>query len=427
MKIQFLQVKCLGRVGENMNLLRKYIRKQILSDKVFVALLGVLTVLTAVSYFFVKFSIDGNLAYLNSLDTLADNQILYQNALISNTSLANIFLLSTEGLTACVFGMFYYRIIRANQAMVGMIKALGFKDREIVRGYIEFSMFLTVIGSIFGIGLGYLMADVLIVSNQNNYQVENLVKSINVVSIIIGVIIPIMVNCFITYITFLMIKGKEAGNLIAGKKQYKKQGIAFKVAEKIVNLIPTKEKFPYRIALRKPIAMIIIVVGIMVFNVFVILGCSLYANGQQMMLEQGNAGSFNVSAMICQVSVILSGVILLFLALFLNFQDNKRDMQILRMMGHNDREIQGIFVNVYWKILMFVFVISMPVSLIIAKLVQVSLEQAIEEKMPFTFNVGVILLLVALLNIIYVLVKSIFSYQVRKIKLNYSQVSRHDY
>ena len=66
MKIQFLQVKCLGRVGENMNLLRKYIRKQILSDKVFVALLGVLTVLTAVSYFFVKFSIDGNLAYLNS-------------------------------------------------------------------------------------------------------------------------------------------------------------------------------------------------------------------------------------------------------------------------------------------------------------------------------------------------------------------------
>ncbi len=142
----------------------------------------------------------------------------------------------------------------------------------------------------------------------------------------------------------------------------------------MVNLIPTKEKFPYRIAFRKPIAMI------------------------------------------CQVSGILSGVILLFLALFLNFQDNKRDMQILRMMGHNDREIQGIFVNVYWKILMFVFVISMPVSLIIAKLVQVSLEQAIEENMPFTFNVGVILLLVALLNIIYVLVKSIFSYQVKKIR-----------
>ena len=92
-----------------MNLLYKHLIKQVGRNKVFVVLLFILTCLASLSYFFVKFSVDGNLAMLDSQALLSENQKKYRDALLSNTNLAYIFLFAMTILTAFVFIMFFYR------------------------------------------------------------------------------------------------------------------------------------------------------------------------------------------------------------------------------------------------------------------------------------------------------------------------------
>ncbi len=92
--------------GNNMNLLYKHLIKQVGRNKVFVVLLFILTCLASLSYFFVKFSVDGNLAMLDSQALLSENQKKYRDALLSNTNLAYIFFFAMTILTAFVFIMF---------------------------------------------------------------------------------------------------------------------------------------------------------------------------------------------------------------------------------------------------------------------------------------------------------------------------------
>lgn len=50
------------------------------------------------------------------------------------------------------------RITINEKTQIGTLKALGFKDKRIIRHYTSYGLFVGVIGSIFGIGLGYLIA-----------------------------------------------------------------------------------------------------------------------------------------------------------------------------------------------------------------------------------------------------------------------------
>ena len=57
-------------------------------------------------------------------------------------------------------------------------------------------------------------------------------------------------------------------------------------AEQIVNIIPVRDKFPLRIALRKPLAVFLILAAVMAFNVCFILGRSLNISSQKIMYSQ---------------------------------------------------------------------------------------------------------------------------------------------
>lgn len=558
-----------------MGLLYKNILKQILNNKVFVGLLGILSFLTSLSYFFVKFSIDGNLENLEQLVTLSENQVLYRNALLSNTTLANIFLLSTCSLTAFVFAMFFYRFHRTNKTKLGCLKALGYKDREIGACFALFTVLISIIGGLFGILGGYFLSEVLVSANERSYAVNDLVKYVNPLSVICGIGIPVMVYLVITCLCFQMIRGKEPGVLMSGKTPFKKLGFTFRLTDHIVKCLPVKEKFPYRIALRKPVAVLMIFIGILVFNVCVILGQSLNKSSQKIMdsqmegrsyayelqleeitaqkvpenavsylttsvkvlannekLEQNIVGisrendffclldeqknvlslpkkgevyinpgvaelygvkegdtlsilqngmekeltvvavvsnaekdsiycnieelqafmnceaeSYNglwgeekiegtgeitswgqrveqlerdsvsgkVSAVINQATGAIVGMILLFLSLFLNFQDNKKDMQILRLIGYQDKDIRHIFVDIYWKIVVVFFIIAIIPGILIAQAIQRVLSVAIGDFMPFCMNLGVVVVLFLVLSVLYFLVKTIFAREVRKV------------
>ena len=66
-------------------LLYKSVTKQIMKNRTYVFLVWVLTILTSLPYFFVKFSIDGNMDLLHRKDIVQENEVLWKNALKSNT------------------------------------------------------------------------------------------------------------------------------------------------------------------------------------------------------------------------------------------------------------------------------------------------------------------------------------------------------
>lgn len=557
-----------------MGLVYKQLTKQMSRNKVFIALLLLLTILTSLSFFFVMFSIDGNMAELNSLLSLSENQVKYKNALNSNVSLAYIFFVSLVGMTAFVFIMFFYRFFRSNKDQIGCLKSLGFKDKSLCAYFVVFVAFLSTIGALLGLLGGYFLSSILIEANIRTYSVTGIVKGISPISLVIGLAISTLVFCIVAFICYSFVRGKEPGALIAGKINQQNYSGTLRVANGIVNIIPGKNKFPLRIALRKPLAVLLILVAVMAFSVFVILGQSLNISSQKVFdsqtvgysyefdthypqystatvpdseleyldspvelvaggcdIEQtivglyslnglyklqdaggnilpkpsaGNiyvnpgladtygvnvgdiltlkiadrncnfavaeiavnaksasiyvnagelsqimgiaAGSYNgiwsmeqaprggrtiekaqhieelkrnavsnsTSAVINQVIGSVVGCILIFLALYVNFQDNTRDMLILHLIGYRPKAIRKMLIDVYRPIVCIFFLISIIPSIFIARSIQRSLSITTNDYMPFGTSIVVILLVFVFLNIIYWLVQTMFSLGIKR-------------
>lgn len=269
-----------------MGLAYKQLTKQIASNKIFVTLLLLLTILTSLSFFFVKFSIDGNMEALNSLPSLSENQGLYKVALNSNTALANMFFLSLTSLTAFVFVMFFYRFFRENRKQIGCLRSLGYKDSFLRLFFVIFTAILSVIGSLLGLMGGYFLSNILIQANIRTYAVTGLIKGVNAFSFCIGVIASTIIFSLVTFFCYYFIKGKEVGELLAGKETRNRLSHTLKAANRVAGMIPTKNKLPLRIALRKPVAVFMILVAVMSFNVCMILGYSLNLSSKNVFASQ---------------------------------------------------------------------------------------------------------------------------------------------
>ena len=429
---------------------------------------------------------------------------------------------------------------------------------------------LSTAGALLGLIGGYFLSDVLINDNMRTYMVTDLVKEASLLNLALGLIIPALFFCITAFICYSFVGGKEPGTLIAGNSNHARFSFALRIANEISRIIPVRNKFPYRIALRKPITVILILVAVMTFNVFIILGYAInissnsiieyqtighnyeyntrfaeyqiiplpenavpnimpylestveliigrheiqqaifglhslnevfilqnangdtlpmpgagtilinpfiaeihgvntgdtlnaningaehsffvsdiainaksivYVNANELADILGvpsdayngvlsmeripggeaitraerteelnrNAVSNNISAVINQIIGGIVGAILIFLALYVNFQDNTRDMLILHMMGYKVKNIRKLFIDVYMPIVWAAFVITLLPSISLARFIQTSLSMAMGEYMPFGTNVIVILIVFLLLNIIYWLVQLLF-------------------
>lgn len=552
----------------------KQLYKQVVKDKIFLFLLLLLTTLTSLSFFFIMFTIDGNMARLNALDTLTENQQLYKNALESNTTLAYTFLVSLIGLSAVVFVMFFYRFYRANKQQIGCIKALGYQDRALQMFFVAFTAILSIVGALLGLLAGYFLADIQIRANMQNYAVTGLTKEIGVLSLIVGLLVPTAVFGFVAFLCYGFVKNKEVGILLAGNNMQARFSGTLKLADKISKIAPKNKRFSLRIALRKPMAVLLLFVAVMSFNVCLILGQSLhissakvfdtqtdghnyeyevqykeyqtgdapegamtyldspatfmfgnfalervitglydinnlyelrnesnellttperdkvyinlefaqiygvkigdilevqiagemytflvadiavnaksknvYVNGQQLTeilgIQTGayngvfstdemsgdvvtnreqridtlnrNAVSNKISAVINQAVGVLVGAILIFLALYINFQDNTHDILILHMMGHRTKDIRKMLVDVYLPILWVSFIVTIVPSILLARSIQHSLSISTDDYMPFGVNVIVVIVAFALVSLIYWAVQATFSLGVKRI------------
>lgn len=269
-----------------MKLVKKQLIREILKNKVFLALMMLLSAFTSFMYFFVRFSIDENLIWLNNMPVLSAEQALYLNGLISNTILVrNVFIIFIA-LTGFVFGMFYYHFFQSAGKQLGCLKALGFKEEALILLFIKVSACISLAGAAIGLCAGYFASDILILSNQQSYLVTGIVKGISPGSAAIGLLVPGAAFCVITFIMYGMIRGKESGELLAGTSLKSDITIAFRLADKVSKWFPKKERLSVRLALRNPVAMLLVLTSVMTLSTMFILAYSLNISSEKVFETQ---------------------------------------------------------------------------------------------------------------------------------------------
>ena len=144
----------------------------------------------------------------------------------------------------------------------------------------------------------------------------------------------------------------------------------------------------------------------MTLSVFVILGASInLLNGWDIS---------NISALINHVTGVIIGSLLMFLALYINFDDNTRDILILHMMGHDSKSIRKLLINVYMPIVWAVFIITLVPSILLARFIKNSIAFAVNEPMPFNTNPVVVFALLLFISLIYWLVQFLFGFGIKR-------------
>ena len=263
----------------------RYVRKQLTGelckDRVFIFLLLALSAFTSAMYFFVHFSVDGNLRALGELASWTEQQVLYRNGLISNGILARNVLLAFVGLTGFAYGLYFYRFFQGNQVELGCLKALGV--RELGRYFALFAVCTALAGAVIGLAGGYAASDILIRAGEESYLVDGLVKGLNVRSLLVGLLSPPVAAGAVGLWTYGLIRGKETGILMAGGAGQSKMGIRddgkmnrmFRLADRASGYVPDKHKLSVRLALRKPVPVLLILVSSGCFTILFVLAYSL--------------------------------------------------------------------------------------------------------------------------------------------------------
>lgn len=253
----------------------KQLWKELVKNRIFAALLLILTAFTSYMYYFVHFSIDGNMELLNRLKTLTHNEQLYRNALVSNTILARNILIAFMGLTGFVFGMFFHRFLKLEKKNIGCLRALGFQNDEIRRVLTVFTASITLIGALCGLLTGYFTADILINAGRESYLVEETVKKISPGTFMTGIFVPMLLFCSITFGMYFGVLKKDVSWLISGVDGTAVYSAMLGFADRAAACFPKERRLQVRLALRKPVTVLLIVTSVMTFTIMFILAYSL--------------------------------------------------------------------------------------------------------------------------------------------------------
>lgn len=98
-----------------------------------------------------------------------------------------------------------HRLVTAEKTQIGILKALGFKDRKIILHYTTFAIFISVVGSVLGVALGYAIAR-LIMNPSSAMGTYLDMPTWNLYMPWFGIVILIAMNLVVIGIGYLSIK-----------------------------------------------------------------------------------------------------------------------------------------------------------------------------------------------------------------------------
>ena len=141
----------------------------------------------------------------------------------------------------------------------------------------------------------------------------------------------------------------------------------------------------------------------------------------QILEVEHNQTSNKASAIINQSIGVLTGCLLIFLAVFIGLTGNTESILVFNLLGYDNKRINKILLNPYMVFANVIFIVTLPICIFVARKIQTATSLATGDYMPFSCNILAVLYMVLILNLICLLVREIFTFKIKKTVKNESQ------
>lgn len=341
-----------------MGLLFKYLSRDFLAKRTMVSILSLIIIFTSFMYFFVHFAIDANLLRLGG-EQLSGNEANYFTALKSNQLLIRNITVAMVAIFSLILFLFIRGTLQRNRVQLAQLISLGFSFSSVLAIYGLLISGLSLVSSLLGLVLGFWGSDILLSANSQTYLVQGLSKGLSLQSIMTGTLFLSLFLGAIVYLAGLTVRKTDVALMM---KQTDGKAIRSGLIEKIIQKLPMKHKFKFKLTLNHFSTLGLLLSAIVTFSIMFVLSLSLtfssskilesqkngrhysydisYDNYQK---EEANLASDSVTYLKYDVDLMIKGEAIAYQALSFTSQNDL--FQLIDSKGEMLDPTQGVYVN----------------------------------------------------------------------------------
>lgn len=125
--------------------------------------------------------------------------------------------------------------------------------------------------------------------------------------------------------------------------------------------------------------------------------------------------SNKASAVINQSIGVITGCLLIYLALLIGLNNNMKSILIFDLLGYNNREVNKVLLNPHMILINIFFWITLPIGVYVARGIQIMTSIQTGDYMPFQINIVTVAYMLFILNLLCFLVRALFAIKIKHI------------
>lgn len=272
-----------------MGLLFKYLSRDFLAKRTMVSILSLIIIFTSFMYFFVHFASDANLLRLGG-EQLSGNEANYFTALKSNQLLIRNITVAMVAIFSLILFLFIRGTLQRNRVQLAQLMSLGFSFSSVLAIYGLLISGLSLVSSLLGLVWGFWGSDILLSANSQAYLVQGLSKGLSLQSIMTGTLFLSLFLGAIVYLAGLTVRKTDVALMM---KQTDGKAIRSGLIEKIIQKLPMKHKFKFKLTLNHFSTLGLLLIAIVTFSIMFVLSLSLTFSSSKILESQKNGRHYS--------------------------------------------------------------------------------------------------------------------------------------
>lgn len=341
-----------------MDLLFKYLSRDFFAKRTMVSILSLILIFISFMYFFVHFAIDANLLRLGG-EQLSGNESDYLTALKSNQVLIRNITVAMVAIFSLILSLFIRGTLQRNRVQLAQLMSLGFSFSSVLASYALLISGLSLLSSLLGLVLGFWGSDILLSANSQTYLVQGLSKGLSLQSVMTGTLFLSLFLGALTYLAGLTVRKTDLALMM---KQTDGKSIRPGLIEKLIQKLPMKHKFKFKLTLNHFSTLGLLLIAIVTFSIMFVLSLSLTFSSSKILesqkagrhysydisydnyrKEKAESASDSVTYLRYDVDLMIKGETIAYQALSLTSQNDL--FQLIGSKGEILDPTQGVFVN----------------------------------------------------------------------------------
>ena len=341
-----------------MDLLFKYLSRDFFAKRTMVSILSLILIFISFMYFFVHFAIDANLLRLGG-EQLSGNESDYLTALKSNQVLIRNITVAMVAIFSLILSLFIRGTLQRNRVQLAQLMSLGFSFSSVLASYALLISGLSLLSSLLGLVLGFWGSDILLSANSQTYLVQGLSKGLSLQSVMTGTLFLSLFLGAVTYLAGLTVRKTDLALMM---KQTDGKSIRPGLMEKLIQKLPMKHKFKFKLTLNHFSTLGLLLIAIVTFSIMFVLSLSLTFSSSKILesqkvgrhysydisydnyrKEEAESASDSVTYLRYDVDLMIKGETIAYQALSLTSQNDL--FQLIGSKGEILDPTQGVFVN----------------------------------------------------------------------------------